>query len=63
MNGGQDYPLTIQLLLLILSTVFFLAVSPFLGFLGVACAFDGFVGHVSVNCTTILTNNAMMEEP
>ena len=41
----------------------FLAVSPFLGFLGVACAFNGFAGHMRVNCTTILTNNAMMEEP
>ena len=42
---------------------FFLAVSPFLGFMGVAFAFNGFVGHMWVNCITILTNNAMIEEP
>ena len=33
---------------------FFLRFRPSLAFFGLACAFDGFVGYVWVNCTTIL---------
>ena len=56
------YSLTIQLLLLILSTVYSCGVSlPWL--FGACLRIQWFVGHVWVKCTTILTNNAMMEEP
>ena len=63
MNGGQDYPLTVQFAATDSINGFFLRFLLSWAFWGVACAFDGFVGHVWVNCTTILKNNAMMVEP
>ena len=61
MNGGQDYPLTVQFAATDSINGFFLRFLPYWAFWGLLVPSKGSLD--TCGCTTILKNNAMMEEP